>query len=123
LEDLNRLRGELASIEGKMEKLPDLLLEGKISEETYRELRGEYEERARAVKSKMEELEALISSELEKLAEEERQLKRRMEVLNAKRILEDITESQFHEETSGIEKRLGEIEQIRKRLLEKDQRR
>jgi hypothetical protein len=123
LEDLNRLRGELASIEGKIEKLPDLLLEGKISEETYRELRGEYEERARAVKSKMEELEALISSELEKLAEEERQLKRRMEVLNAKRILEDITESQFHEETSGIEKRLGEIEQIRKRLLEKDQRR
>ncbi|MEM2226548.1 MAG: hypothetical protein QXY42_04270, partial [Candidatus Bathyarchaeia archaeon] len=117
-EDLNRLKGELISIEGKMERLSDLLLEEKISEETYKELKAEYEERIRTIKSKIGELENRISSELEKLVEEENQLKRRMELLNAKKILDDITMSQFDEEMSKINKRLVEIEEM-KRLLRK----
>ncbi len=116
MENISRLKGEFASIEGKIEELSDILLEEKMSEETYKGLRAKYEERARAIKSKMKELEAMISSELEKLDEEERQLKRRVEVLNAKKILGDISESRFDMEMSDINKRLEEIMR-RKRLM------
>jgi hypothetical protein len=116
--EYNKYNNELQSTEQKLKKLTDAYVDGAVSEEAYKTLKTEYENKIIELKKLIEERELKIKSELKKLEEEEANIKRELELLEAKKIIGDITERQYLDERKNLEKKLGDLNEARKHAIE-----
>jgi len=107
--EYDKLSIELNSNKQKLTKLTDLYAEGKISEESYKTLKTEYEITISKIEKSINDLKNKIGSELNSLSEEESKTIKELDLLEAKNIVGDITKEQYLKDKSILEARLSEI--------------
>jgi hypothetical protein len=104
-------KAELQSTNQKLKKLTDSYAGGIVSEEAYHTLSTEYHNSISRLEKSLGEVETRIKSEVESLSTEEANTKKELELLNAKKLMGDVTEEQYRVDKSRLERRLAEIKQ------------
>jgi len=116
ISEYKQLSSELQKIEQKLTKLKDAYANSMISDEIYKTLLTEYEKKAQDLKRLVDEAESKIKSELAKLQDEESKIKKDLEILNAKQIIEEISETEYLTEKSILDAKLTEIQRKKSSL-------
>jgi len=114
--EYENLSTELETIRQKITKLTDSYAGGIVSEEGYKTLMADYEERSSKVKRAIDEVEARIEGELSVLQEEELKATKELELLTARQIVGDVSETEYTAGKSSLDSRLTEIRRKRSSL-------
>jgi len=114
--EYEQLSSELNKIKQKILKLTDSYAGGVIREETYKVLMEDYQKQENRLENMITEARAQIEAELNALQKEEIEISKQVELLSAKKIVEDISEGEYTIETSGLNAKLAEIRQKRSEL-------
>jgi len=114
--EYENLSAELETIRQKTTKLTDSYAGGIVSEEAYKTLMADYEERSSEVKRAIDEVEAKIEGELSVLQEEELKITKELELLTAKQIVGDVSETEYTAGKSSLDSRLTDIRRKRSSL-------
>ncbi|MEM3448092.1 MAG: zinc ribbon domain-containing protein [Nitrososphaerota archaeon] len=120
MSEYNRLVKELQSTEQKLTKLTDIYLEGSVSEQAYKTLKEEYEKKIADIKKIIEKYELNKRNRLEELTKQESDIKRELELLDAKKILEEISEKQYLIERYTLQTKLDKIKKTREAVYTYD---
>lgn len=110
------LSAELGSVKQKITKLTDFYSGGVVSLEAYRTLLTDYEKRSSELKREIGEIEARMKNELSMIREEELKITKQIELLSAKQLVGEISESEYIAEKSNLDSCLTRIRRKRASL-------
>ncbi|MBS7623213.1 hypothetical protein KEJ39_06020 [Candidatus Bathyarchaeota archaeon] len=109
ISDYQKLTTELTSIKQKLTKLTNSYTGGIVSEDAYNTLKVDYKKEISRLESLRSLLEAKIKAELESLSTEETRVKKELELLEAKKIVGDVSEEQYGKDKSKLKTKLAEL--------------
>ena len=112
---------QIEAVKNQLEKLKELKASGKISDEAYLELEKEYREKIRAIELVSNDLIQKLRDEAEKIASVASEVKKKKEVLDAKKLIGVITEEEYDKEMKKFSSKLSVLDKYEKieTLIEK----
>ena len=111
-----QLETELRTVKQKLRKLTDSHAAGAVSSEAYRSLREEYEKKISRLQISMDEVRSKINVEVDSLSAEENAARKELELLEAKKIIGDISEQHYQKTKTKLEGNIREIERRKSEL-------
>ncbi|MBS7622761.1 CdvA-like protein [Candidatus Bathyarchaeota archaeon] len=100
---------ELRAAKQKLTRLTDSYAGGEVTREAYTTLKNEYEDKISKLEQSISEVERQIKTELDLLQTEEKKIQKELEVLEAKRIVGEVSDSQYQKSKAELEERLRQI--------------
>lgn len=100
----------------KLTKLTDSYAGGEVTKEAYDTLKNDYENKIAESKESISEIQKNINHERKILDTEERAIEKEFELIKAKKIVGDISDSHYEKIRQEFETRLSEIRDKKSRL-------
>jgi len=111
-----QLETELRTARRKLTKLTDSHATGSVSSEAYKSLREEYEQKISRLQISMDEVRSKINVEVDSLSVKENAARKELELLEAKKIIGDISEQHYQKTKTKLEGNIREIERRKAEL-------
>lgn len=89
--------------------LGERFTEGRVSEETYKILKGEFQSKLKQLEGKIKERIAELREEIKSLQSKKKSIEKSLEEIEARYLIEQITESEYRQKSVELKSQLNEI--------------